>query len=147
VGATRSATEPAGDAGVLARPAQRYATPNEVDDHAWWLVPGDPATVLAYLDAHRAPKSVRYRDGIRHWSQRGRVRVRGVRLAAPILHVLSDRSLIVEVVRLPDGSTVATRQARLAGRPSGGWSRDTGGAQATPASSTTRVLDRARNRG
>ena len=112
VGATRSATEPAGDAGVLARPAQRYATPNEVDDHAWWLVPGDPATVLAYLDAHRAPKSVRTVTG----SGTGR---NGVAFEfegfdwPPILHVLSDRSLIVEVVRLPDGSTGLRADAQV----------------------------------
>ena len=52
-GAQRSATEPQGGGRALAHSVSRPATPNLVDRHQWWIVPGTPRTVLAYIAAHR----------------------------------------------------------------------------------------------
>jgi len=53
LGATQSAIEPAGDDSLLAHPGVGPpATPNVVDDHAWWIVPSAPAQVLAYIREH-----------------------------------------------------------------------------------------------
>jgi len=51
-GATPSASEPAGDDGRLASSDTGPATPNLVDDHAWWVLPGAPAQALTYIRAH-----------------------------------------------------------------------------------------------
>src|SRR5437016_10252977 len=51
-GARQSATEPSGDAGVLAQPGSYPATPNLIDDVRWWVVDGAPEDAVAYIDAH-----------------------------------------------------------------------------------------------
>jgi hypothetical protein len=52
-GSTPSSSEPSGDGGYLARPgAGAPATPNLVEDHAWWIVPGTPSELRAYIQAH-----------------------------------------------------------------------------------------------
>lgn len=49
-GATESSSEPAGDEGLLAHAgAGGLATPNVVEAHAWWTVPGSRAEVMAYV--------------------------------------------------------------------------------------------------
>jgi hypothetical protein len=50
--ASRSATEPGGDHGGLATPTDDQLTPNLVDAHAWWTVPGKAGDVLGYVAAH-----------------------------------------------------------------------------------------------
>src|ERR1700733_8498912 len=50
--AVRQAGEPAGDDGALGQPASRPATPNLVDDQAWWVVPETTQQVRAYVDGH-----------------------------------------------------------------------------------------------
>src|SRR3984885_9666381 len=50
--AVRQATEPAGDDGTLAQPVSAPATPNAVDDHAWWVVPATTSQVLQYVKSH-----------------------------------------------------------------------------------------------
>jgi len=52
-GATRSPTEPAGDAQLLAHPPLAPVTPNLVDRHSWWVVPAGLSTVISYIEAHR----------------------------------------------------------------------------------------------
>jgi hypothetical protein len=52
-GAAQSSTEPAGDGGALARPGRYPVTPNLVDDHQWWVVPGAPQNVLSYIERHK----------------------------------------------------------------------------------------------
>jgi hypothetical protein len=51
-GAQRSATEPNGGGHALAHPISAPATPNLVDRHQWWIVPGTPKAVLAYISRH-----------------------------------------------------------------------------------------------
>src|ERR1700733_2847584 len=57
-GATESVGEPAGDGGFLRGPGSSSATPNLVDDHQWWIVPGPAREVLRYVTAH-PPAGVR----------------------------------------------------------------------------------------
>lgn len=106
-GATQTSTEPGGDGGVLATPASGPpATPNVVDDHAWWTVPGSPQSVLAYLDAHAPAGSAPDLRGSGTDPSRKPSDFWWVGFARPpITGVLDIRWLIVEVVQLPDGST------------------------------------------
>ena len=65
-GATPSADEPAGDGGLLSHAAGGPATPNLVDEHAWWVVPGGRAQALAYVNAHaHAPQARGWRPPAR----------------------------------------------------------------------------------
>jgi hypothetical protein len=103
--ASQSAAEPSGDESVLAHSGSFPATPNLVDDHAWWLVPGAPAEVLAYVNAHLPSGS---RVSSTGWGNEGAhlTHVESETIEWPaIVGVLSTRELVVEVVRLPNGST------------------------------------------
>jgi len=113
-GATQSAIEPAGDDSLLAQPgAGPPATPNVVDDHAWWLVPGAPAEVLAYIREHLPAGATRA------LTSRG---LTGTNVPdneteafawPPIADVSAMRWLVVQVVRLPDGSTGLRADAQV----------------------------------
>ncbi len=97
------AREPSGDGGALKRPQTYPATPNLVDVHTWWRVPGPPSAAIAFIDAHppaggrltmsgtfAGPNYAGKFDG---WSW-------------PVIRgVLETRSLLVTVAQLPDGST------------------------------------------
>jgi hypothetical protein len=107
-GAQSSATEPSGDGAALANPAERPATPNLVDDHGWWIVPGGPNAVLAFIAQHPPSGSKLdqagssniapgYRDVGYSWPARA--------------GVLSTRELVVEVVALKGGSTALRADA------------------------------------
>jgi hypothetical protein len=103
-GASVSGVEPAGDGGQLARPAVGpAATPNVVDRHEWWRVPGGPAAVIAYVDAHRPAGSRRFLTG---------AGVTGLDWG-PRRGVLSQRRLIVQAVSLADGSTGVRADAQV----------------------------------
>lgn len=88
------------------------ATPNVVDEHAWWVVPGVRADVLAYIDAHppagSAPRGV---------GSGGSYGMTGSEFQEfvwpPIANVASTRSLVVEVVQLPGGSTGLRADAQV----------------------------------
>lgn len=99
--ATQSATEPTGDGGVLANPPYTPATPNLVDDSGWWVASDSPDDVLAYVKAHiPAPAKLTTTVG----EGQGGQTAYGFSWPAED-GVLSSRELIVEVVRLNDGST------------------------------------------
>jgi hypothetical protein len=103
-GAVRSSVEPAGGGRYLARPAGYPATPNLVDRHGWWTIPGDPATVLAYLNSHAPPGSKL--DGSSTLEGPNIPTVNSVQYDwSQIPNVLSTRSLVVEVMSLPDHMT------------------------------------------
>ncbi len=101
-GAVRSATEPAGDHGAFAQPGHDELTPNLVDAHAWWTVPGTASDVLAHVAAHVPADANLF--------------VRGTSNVAPgyesesfslpaIAGVLSERVLAVAVEQLATGTT------------------------------------------
>jgi hypothetical protein len=112
-GATTSPLEPVGDGGVLARPGSGPpTTPDVVDDSAWWLVPGGPQAVLAFIEAHPPPGSRRTGSGMGSRPHQPTV-VSDVFDLPAITNVLSTRELVVEVVRLPDGSTGLRADAQV----------------------------------
>jgi hypothetical protein len=113
-GASRSSVEPAGDDSLLAQPGVGPpATPNVVDDHAWWIVPGTPAEVLAYIRPHLpAGTTPAVTDG----------GLSGPNVPdnesdafawTPIAGVLATRWLVVEVVQLANGSTGLRADAQV----------------------------------
>jgi hypothetical protein len=113
-GATQSAIEPAEDDSLLAHPGVGPpATPNVVDDHAWWLVPGAPAEVLAYIREHLPAGATR---ALTSGGLKGpNVPDNEAEVFAwpPIADVLGIRWLVVHVVQLPDGSTGLRADAQV----------------------------------
>jgi hypothetical protein len=102
-GAIRSAVEPAGDGSVLANPPGVPATPDVVDDHAWWIVPGTPAAVVAYVAAHPPAGATCAQPGGGDTPSVGYV---SDECSLPqVAGVLDERALLVVATRLPGGST------------------------------------------
>jgi hypothetical protein len=112
-GATASSSEPSGDRGLLAGPGEGPPlTPDVVDDHAWWIVPGSPAEVRAYIDAHLS-----FRSANDDWSASTSGGVTHLEFAALSQLQLSGApgagELVVSVVSLPDGSTGLRADAQV----------------------------------
>ncbi len=113
-GATQSATEPAEDESLLARPGSGPpATPNVADDHAWWLVPGAPAEALAYIRAHLPAGTTRPVTGGRLTGPNVPQNESEAFAWPPITDVLATRWLVVRVVQLPGGSTGLRADAQV----------------------------------
>src|ERR1700733_2027438 len=102
--AVRQATEPAGDDGTLAQPVSAPATPNAVDDHAWWVVPATTSQVLQYVKSHPPAGGASDFSGGSGGGGKPTVTAPGFQWKE-IPGELSIRWLIVAVVRLQDGST------------------------------------------
>jgi hypothetical protein len=103
-GARRTSHEPTGGGSTLARPDLSVSTPDVIDRHAWWLVPGRPHALLDFLAAH-APAGSRN-------SASGSGGTRGVTTSwaeqfqwPPIAGMVRERFLVVTLLRLPNGST------------------------------------------
>jgi hypothetical protein len=110
-GAQPSSSEPAGGGPALANPAAgEPATPNLVDDHGWWVIPGSTSSVVAYIDAHPPAGSTPSLSGSGGSPQA--VTLTGFSWPA-ITGVLSDRQLVVEAVRLPGGATGLRADAQI----------------------------------
>jgi hypothetical protein len=63
-GSSESSTDPPEAGSLLAGPGYGPpATPNAVDEHAWWLVPVTPTETLAYICAHLPPGTTRPLSG------------------------------------------------------------------------------------
>jgi hypothetical protein len=107
-GSTESSSEPANDDSLLAHPASYPATPNLVDDHAWWLVPVAPAEALAYVCAHLAggTRSVSVGKG----ESGPNVPENEI---AELVVPGSPGTLVITVVRLPDASTALRADAQV----------------------------------
>lgn len=111
-GATSSPVEPAGDAGVLAHPGLVPATPNLVDDRAWWTVAASAQSVLAFVTgAPPAGSTLVYQGG---GSGPGTPGFSLVGFGWPaVTNVLEGQELIVEIVRLGDGTTGVRADAQV----------------------------------
>jgi len=109
-GSSESATEPAEDGSLLAHPGMGPpATPNAVDEHAWWLVPGAPPEALAYISA-RLPAGTRRPETVgRSPSQPN---VPESEIAAFSLPG-SSGTLVIKAVQLPNGSTALRADAQV----------------------------------
>ncbi len=98
-GAQRSAAEPKGGGRALAHPVSSQATPNLVDRHEWWLVPGAPEATLSYLAAHRPAGSRLVFTG--SGSGPGGPAYRAVGYGWPAVPgVIGSRELVIAVVKL-----------------------------------------------
>jgi hypothetical protein len=102
--AVRQAGEPAGDRGTLGQPASLAATPNLVDDPAWWVVPETTQQVLTYVDGHPPAGGTPSLSG--QGMSSGKPTVTYTGFAWPsVPGQLGLRSLDVAIVQLQDGST------------------------------------------
>ncbi len=101
-GALRSATEPAGDYGAFEQPGYDELTPNRVDAHAWWTVPGTASDVLAYVAAHVPADANLFARGTSNVAPG--YESESFSLPA-IAGVLSQRVLAVAVEQLAPGTT------------------------------------------
>ncbi len=112
--ATPSSIEPAGDDSLLAHPGVGPpATPNVVDDHAWWIVTGTPAQALAYIRAH-LPAGTKQAVTSGGLSGPNVPENESEAFAwPPIAGVLGMRWLVVGVVQLPSGTTGLRADAQV----------------------------------
>ena len=111
-GATPSASEPAGDDGRLASSDTGPATPNLVDDHAWWVLPGAPAQALTYIRAH--PPAGSTLTGTDSGSTRGVITSESLTFGwPPITGVLDTRQLSITAVALPGAITGLRADAQV----------------------------------
>jgi len=109
-GSSESSTEPGEDGSLLAHPGiGPPATPNAVDEHAWWLVPVAPAEALAYICAHLPAGTTRPMSFGRGLSGPN---VPDNEIAA---FTLPGRpgTLVIWAVRLPNGSTALRADAQV----------------------------------
>ncbi len=103
-GATESSSEPAGDEGLLAHAgAGGPYTPNVVEAHAWWTVPGPRAEVMAYIRGHAPSGSAMVSSGSGGGS--GSTTLESVTFGWPVAGVLSTRWLVLTAAQLSHGST------------------------------------------
>lgn len=103
-GAVASSRLPAGANRVLAQPGSRPGTPDLVDLHRYFIVPGQPSAVLAYLEDH-PPRGAK-EDGTGSYGVKGVTIETGVGFA--VTHVpraLETADLEAEVVALPKDRT------------------------------------------
>ncbi len=97
-----SATEPPGDGGVLARPAQFAQFPDVVDAHALWIVPGTPSALMGYI-YERLPSNTQRYGGLPP-SQIGSVGIASIRFPEGT-GAIGERLLSLTSVALADGRT------------------------------------------
>lgn len=100
-GATRSATEPAGDRHGLSGPAPFGAGTKHVDRFGWWTVAEPLDAVDAFVSAH-VPRG----GHLNSYGSGGRPPSASVTYSfPPVGRVLGTRSLVVSMVALPGGET------------------------------------------
>jgi hypothetical protein len=111
--AIESSSEPAGDEGLLAHTgADAPATPNVVEAHAWWTLPGSRAEVMAYIRGHPPNGSALISSG--SGGTRGLTSFESETFGWPALPgVLSTRWLALTAVQLPQGSTGLRADAQV----------------------------------
>lgn len=108
-GAVRLAGRPAGG-GALEHGQPNQATPNLVDAHSWWRVPGTMDAVLAYVKAHppsgSSPGGSGSGSALVYPGASTTVTVGEVTFSFPARPgVLDSRTLIVEAVSIGAGAT------------------------------------------
>jgi hypothetical protein len=112
-GAVRSAREPTGDGGSLARPAVGVvATPTAIDESAFWTLRASPLAVLAFVKASPPAGSKMWVSGSGSGPGSPGYSYEGFQWPA-IANVIETRHLIVEVTSLSDGMTGVRADAQL----------------------------------
>jgi hypothetical protein len=103
-GAKDSRQEPPGGGSALADPIPVISSPDVIDHHAWWVVPGPVRAALAFVRAHPPAGSRLESSG--SGGQYGLTTAWSLRFSRPpVASVLYARALSVVLARLPDGST------------------------------------------
>lgn len=97
---------------LLATAPSAAATANVVDLHRFWVVPGDPASVLAWFRAHPPGGSQANLNG-ESATPRGLATAWSGFWSGPATSSLSDRELIVTVARAPSGGTAVRADAQV----------------------------------
>jgi hypothetical protein len=138
-GAVRSAREPTGDGGSLARPAVGVlATPSAVDESAFWTLRASPLAVLAFVKASPPAGSKVWVSGSGSGPGSPGYSYEGFQWPA-ITNVVETRQLIVEVTSLSDGMTGVRADAEVVAiTPRGSSERIPGGATRLSLTSTAR---------
>jgi hypothetical protein len=108
-GSSESSADPAEAGSLLAGPGYGpAATPNAVDEHAWWIVPVTPTKTLAYICAHLPPGTTRSESG---------TGLRGPNVPENAISGFTWRgspgTLVVWAVRLVNGSTALRVDAEV----------------------------------
>lgn len=102
-GALAAASDPSRSR-AEAQPPERPGTPNLVDVHGFWRVPGTPTAVLAWTEAHPPPGGSRDAGGASGTSS-GPVSSWDGYAFAPVARVISYRAVLIEVARAVGGGT------------------------------------------
>lgn len=138
-GAVRSAREPTGDRGSLARPAVGVpATPTAVDESAFWTLRASPQAVLAFVKASPPVGSKLFVSGSGSGPGSPGYSYEGFQWPA-IANVIETRHLIVEVTALSDGMTGVRADAEVVPiTPRGSSERIPAGATRLSLASTAR---------
>jgi hypothetical protein len=102
-GATRSQVDPSGSA--LANPGFSVATPDLVDLHKFWRVPGDPETVYNWITAHPPPGSKLTVHGGGGTNGVMQVWVAGFSFLPPSMRGAPSEMLVVELTQAHGGGT------------------------------------------
>lgn len=109
-GSIESSTEPTEDGSLLTHPPfGPLATPNAVDEHAWWLVPAAPAEALAYICAH-LPAGTTRPESFGGGLSGSNVPDNEIAAFTP---PGSPGTLAIWAVRLPNGSTALRADAQI----------------------------------
>lgn len=110
LGSSESSTEPAEDDSLLAHPGiGPPATPNAVDEHAWWLVPVAPAEALAYICAH-LPAGTTRPESVGRGPSEPNVPDNEIAAFTP---PGSPGTLVIKAIQLPNGSTALRADAQV----------------------------------
>jgi hypothetical protein len=110
--ATPSASEPTGDDGMLGSAETGPATPNLIDDHSWWILPGTPTQTLSYIRAHAPAGSTL--TGTGSGGTRGAITSESVTFSwPPLTGVLDTRQLSIAAVALPGNTTGLRADAQV----------------------------------
>jgi hypothetical protein len=110
-GASSAVADPSRSS-VLGQAPSRPATPNLVDVHKFWRVPGGPQAALAWIQAHPPAGSTRDMSGESLGTNREISRWDGYAFA-PLAAVLSSRVLLVTAARAAGGGTALRADAQV----------------------------------
>lgn len=97
---------------VLGGAPTRPLTPRLVDVHGFWRVPGDPQTVLAWIEDHPPTAGMRGVSGASAYSNGASTEWDGYTFK-PVPGILYSRTLLVEVAAAAGGATALRADAQV----------------------------------
>lgn len=106
-GALRTSGPPSGSGSALKSPPIEPSTPNLVDRHAWWVLPGQPLEVLAWIKANWPTGSKLDLESSE--DKRGRATSWNIGLVWPPIKAKVDERTLEITVTSPTGGGTAMR--------------------------------------